>query len=143
MSDQIGILVKNLDNDLQRYSSRQAHKLGITQVQMSIIDFLYHNEANRELYQTDVEHEFNIQKSSATSILQGMEKTGLIVRSPSQKDSRYKIILLTAQARQYAEQIRNFYEQTDAALKERLGNKSNTFIDGLQLLRNYLEAQLK
>lgn len=49
--------------------------MGITQVQMSIIDFIYRNEANRELHQTDVEQEFNIQKSSVTALLQLMEKS--------------------------------------------------------------------
>ncbi len=142
MTEQIGILVKNLDNDLQRYSNRQAKKLGITQVQMSIIDFLYRNEDYRELYQTDVEREFNIQKSSATALLQGMEKRALIVRSPSQKDSRFKIILLTAQARQSAGQIRDFYDQTEAALRKVLGAHTPDFIHQLQQLHNYLENQL-
>ncbi len=74
MADQIGIMLKNLNNDLQRYSDREAKKMGITQVQMSIIDFIYRDEESRELYQTDVEREFNIQKSSATTLLQLMEK---------------------------------------------------------------------
>lgn len=76
MSEQIGILLKNINNDLGRYSDREAKKMGITQVQMSIIDFVYRNESKQELYQTDVEREFNIQKSSATALLKLMEKGG-------------------------------------------------------------------
>lgn len=143
MSEQIGILIKNLDNDLQRYSSRQAKQLGITQVQMSIIDFLYRNEATRDLYQTDVEHEFNIQKSSATALLQLMEKKSLIVRAPSPKDSRFKIIVLTAKARQYATQIRQFYDQNDEALKQLLGKDADLFVSQLQKLHNHMTNQLK
>nr|WP_252892877.1 helix-turn-helix domain-containing protein [Lentilactobacillus otakiensis] len=77
MSEQIGILLKNINNDLGRYSDREAKKMGITQVQMSIIDFVYRNESKQELYQTDVEREFNIQKSSATALLKLMEKKGV------------------------------------------------------------------
>ncbi|HAJ53256.1 MAG TPA: MarR family transcriptional regulator, partial [Lactobacillus sp.] len=43
MTDSIGILVKKLNNDLQRYADREAKQMGLTQVQMSIIDFLSRN----------------------------------------------------------------------------------------------------
>ncbi|MBF5067176.1 MarR family transcriptional regulator, partial [Salmonella enterica subsp. enterica serovar Istanbul] len=90
MTDSIGILVKKLNNDLQRYADREAKQMGLTQVQMSIIDFLARNDSHRSLYQTDGEREFNIQKSSATALLQLMERKALIVRTPSKEDARYK-----------------------------------------------------
>ncbi|MGF2384533.1 MarR family winged helix-turn-helix transcriptional regulator [Lentilactobacillus otakiensis] len=142
MSEQIGILLKNINNDLGRYSDREAKKMGITQVQMSIIDFVYRNESKQELYQTDVEREFNIQKSSATALLKLMEKRGLIVRSPSKTDSRYKMILLTARARQFAKKIRLFYDATETHLRRILGDDSDAFIRNLKSLKAFMRSQL-
>ncbi|GAD16599.1 helix-turn-helix domain-containing protein [Lentilactobacillus otakiensis] len=142
MSEQIGILLKNINNDLGRYSDREAKKMGITQVQMSIIDFVYRNESKQELYQTDVEREFNIQKSSATALLKLMEKRGLIVRSPSKTDSRYKMILLTARARQFAKKIRLFYDATETNLRRILGDDSDAFIRNLKSLKTFMRSQL-
>ncbi|GAA3194523.1 MarR family winged helix-turn-helix transcriptional regulator [Lentilactobacillus kefiri] len=143
MADQIGIMLKNLNNDLQRYSDREAKKMGITQVQMSIIDFIYRDEESRELYQTDVEREFNIQKSSATTLLQLMEKKDLIVRSPSNHDSRYKMILLTPKARHFAKRIRAFYDHNENDLRQVLGDDVDSFIKNLRLLRDDMRNRLK
>lgn len=142
MTEQIGILLKNLNNDLQRYSDREAKKMGITQVQMGIIDFIYRNEANRELHQTDVEQEFNIQKSSVTALLQLMEKKSLIVRAPSKQDSRYKILLLTAKARKLAKRIRAFYDQNETEIRNILGDDSEKFIKDVVNLRQFLTSRL-
>lgn len=142
MTPQIGILLKNLNNDLQRYSAIEAKKMGLTQVQMSIIDFVYRNEASRELYQTDVEHEFNIQKSSATTLLKLMEKKNLIVRSPSKTDSRYKTILLTAKPRKSAKRIRSFYSTNEEELRADLGPAKDQFVTNLENLSNYMKDKL-
>lgn len=142
MNEQIGILLKNLNNDLQRYSAREAKKMGLTQSQMSIIDFIYRNESKQDLYQTNVEHEFNIQKSSATTLLKLMEKNDLIVRAPSKSDSRFKAILLTAKARGSAKQIRRFYEQNDQQLRNILGTDADHFLQQLASLQTYMQKQL-
>lgn len=138
-----GALIKKLNNSFQRYSEREAHKVGITQAQMSIIDFLYRNEQQREIYQTDVEREFNIQKSSATALLKLMEKKGLIVRSPSKKDSRYKFILLTTKSRQLADHISAFYRENNEELQHVLGDDTERFVDDLSKLQKYMDEQLR
>lgn len=111
----------NLNNDLQRYASREAKKIGITQVQMNVIDFVYRNEKSRKLYQTDVEREFNIQKSSATALLQLMEKKQLIIRTPSRQDNRLKVITLTSKSQLVVNRIRTFFDQNDEQLKKFFG----------------------
>lgn len=138
-----GALIKKLNNSLQRYSEREARKIGITQTQMSIIDFLYRNERQREIYQTNVEREFNIQKSSATALLKLMEKKGLIVRSPAKKDSRYKFILLTTKSRQLADHISAFYQANNEELQRVLGDNTERFVDDLSKLQKYMDDQLK
>ncbi|GAX06430.1 MarR family transcriptional regulator [Secundilactobacillus pentosiphilus] len=138
-----GALIKKLNNSFQRFSEREAHKIGITQAQMSIIDFLYRNERQREIYQTNVEREFNIQKSSATALLKLMEKKGLIVRAPSKKDSRYKFILLTTKSRQLADHISVFYQANNEELQQVLGDHAKRFAEDLSKLQTYMDEQLK
>lgn len=116
--------------------------MGLTQVQMSIIDFLYRNQSDRALYQTDVEQEFNIQKSSATTLLQLMEKKGLIHRVPSKTDSRYKVIQLTKKAQQSAKRGRTFYDATEQQLRTILGAQSDQFIQNLEILTREMKAKL-
>ena len=48
-----------------------------------------------ETYQKDVEKEFKISRSTATGLLQNMEKLGYIYREVSEIDSRLKRIVLT------------------------------------------------
>lgn len=142
MTEQIGILIKNLNNDLQRYASREAKKIGITQVQMNVIDFVYRNEKSRKLYQTDVEREFNIQKSSATALLQLMEKKQLIIRTPSRQDNRLKVITLTSKSQLVVNRIRTFFDQNDEQLKNFLGDQADQFTTSLQLLLAKMENLL-
>lgn len=48
-----------------------------------------------DIFQKDFEQEFSIRPSTATRILQSMEKNGLITRAPVSYDARVKKILLT------------------------------------------------
>ncbi|WP_283679855.1 MarR family winged helix-turn-helix transcriptional regulator [Lentilactobacillus sp. Marseille-Q4993] len=139
MNHSIGIEVKRLNNDLSRFSAEEAKQFGITPVQMSIIDFLYRNEEKQELFQTDIEREFNIQKSSTTAILKLMEKKDLIVRVISSHDSRFKRILLTPKARMLGEKIRAVFDQNESNLREVLGDNVDEFLGMIKQLQDYLK----
>ncbi|MEI5840639.1 MarR family winged helix-turn-helix transcriptional regulator [Lacticaseibacillus rhamnosus] len=142
MTVSLGILVKKLNNDLQRYADREAKQLGLTQVQMSIIDFLARQGTKRPLYQTDVEHEFNIQKSSATALLQLMERKELIVRVPSKQDGRYKAIQLTEKSQKVAAYIRHFFDQNDTFLRNALGEDAEVVVNALEKLQTTMADKL-
>ena len=73
-------------------SSRGAEK--ITGMQGFIIGYLSRN-CDKDMFQKDIEKEFAIRRSTATSILQLMEKNGIITRVPYEKDGRHKKIVLT------------------------------------------------
>nr|WP_252892876.1 hypothetical protein [Lentilactobacillus otakiensis] len=66
----------------------------------------------------------------------------MIVRSPSKTDSRYKMILLTARARQFAKKIRLFYDATETNLRRILGDDSDAFIRNLKSLKTFMRSQL-
>ena len=62
-----------------------------------ILQYLYKNN-DREVFQKDIEKEFNIRRSSATGLLKLMEKNGLIYREPVDYDARLKRIVMTQKA---------------------------------------------
>ena len=67
-----------------------------------IICYLKDNN-NRDLFQKDVEQNFSMRRSTATAILQLMEKNGLIERKAVDYDARLKKIILTERAKQLAD----------------------------------------
>ena len=69
-----------------------------TGMQGWIIGFLHRNE-DRDMFQRDVEAEFNIRRSTATGILQLMEKNGFLLREPVAYDARLKKLVLTERSR--------------------------------------------
>lgn len=70
---------------------------GFTGIHSWIIAFIYNNQ-NKEIFQKDVEEEFSIRRSTATNILQLMEKNELIVRKSVEYDARLKKLELTEKA---------------------------------------------
>lgn len=93
----LGKLVKQTDITLGRQMNLFASRYGLTGVQMSIIDFLGRCPQQRAP-QKAIENEFNIQRSTATIILQRMEKRCLVCREPDPTDHRKRDVQLTAQA---------------------------------------------
>lgn len=58
-----------------------------------------------DLFQKDIEEEFDIRPSTATQLLQRMEKDGLIFRETAEHDARLKRIVATPKAISYQNQV--------------------------------------
>ena len=56
---------------------------------------------DEEIFQKDIEEEFGLRPSTATTLLQSMERKGLLRREPSEKDARYKKLTLTPEAEKH------------------------------------------
>lgn len=73
---------------------------GLTSIQTRILEYLRHvEEEGSSVFQKDIEDVFRIKKSSVTSVLQTLEKKGLIVRESVPQDARVKKLVLTDKAR--------------------------------------------
>ncbi|MFR3960466.1 MAG: MarR family winged helix-turn-helix transcriptional regulator [Streptococcus salivarius] len=81
---------------MMRHFDQFARQYDLTGNQMAIIDFIT-NHANQEVFQRDIEHEFEIQRSTTTVLLQRMEKKALSNDIP-QQDARQKAVVLTDKA---------------------------------------------
>lgn len=67
-------------------------------MQGPLIGYIYKQSRSRDVFQRDLEKEFNIRRSTATVMLQNMEQKGFIVREPVEQDARLKKIVLTDKA---------------------------------------------
>ena len=104
-NETVGIAVKKLSNQYTRYMMNIKVKINekvsgardITGMQGWIIRYLF-DRSGEDVFQKDIEKEFSIQRSTATQILQLMEKNDLITRETCHYDGRQKTVHLTPKA---------------------------------------------
>lgn len=88
--------INNLTHQLKRCFNVYFDRRGITGVQASILHFIMFESKYRDVFQKDIEEEFKVRRSSATNILQVLEKKQYIRRENVVYDARLKKIVLTA-----------------------------------------------
>jgi DNA-binding MarR family transcriptional regulator len=101
----IGLELRSLNNLIMRHVENSANKKqadSITGTNGWIIGFLAEN-ADKEIYQKDLEEQFSITRSTASKVLILMEKKGLIERHSVPHDARLKKLILTERARKVSE----------------------------------------
>ncbi len=86
----------NLTHQLKRHYNFVCANHGITGVQASVLYFIMAEAKYRDVFQKDIEEEFFVRRSSATNILQLLERRQFIKRENVAYDARLKKIILTA-----------------------------------------------
>lgn len=125
----IGFAIRILSNQIV-HSIDSAVPKDITGLQGHIIDFIQIESTHNDVFQKDVEVELNIRRSTATGILQSMEKKGLITREAVPNDARLKKIVLTDKALKIHNQIIQKLADAEEQLKKNLTeDEINTFFD--------------
>ncbi|WP_125588397.1 MarR family winged helix-turn-helix transcriptional regulator [Companilactobacillus jidongensis] len=128
-----GTVIKQANNAVNRNAEKFAQTLGLTSVQISIIDYVSRFEDEADVFQRDVEHEFNIRRATATSALKLMEERNLIVRVSVKRDARLKKIILTPKAYALAKQINSYFDITEQRIINSVG------IENKDIFRNALK----
>lgn len=93
--------LRSLNNQIKRLMERSAiarNDANLTGMQYAMLSFLAARHGDTDTYQRDVEAEFNIRRSTATGMLQGLEKAGYIRREAVPGDARLKRIAMTKAA---------------------------------------------
>ncbi|KPN80216.1 Transcriptional regulator [Apilactobacillus kunkeei] len=111
MRENIGRQLKIASTQLTKQFDKFAIQYDLTSMQMSVIDFLTLFK-DQEMFQKDIEREFNIRRSTASTLLKRMEDKGLVRRVESNKDARQKQVILTDLAVQYEDDIQKFMVET-------------------------------
>ncbi len=89
----------------------------LTGIHVWILNFLFRN-AERDVFQRDIEAEFQIRRSTASEVLQAMEGGGLLCRVPVDYDARLKKIVLTDYAQEIRKQLGEQVERIEMLLTE-------------------------
>ncbi|MBQ9793196.1 MAG: MarR family transcriptional regulator [Clostridia bacterium] len=80
----------------------------LTRANAFIIKYLINN-AEKDIFQKDIENKFGITKSTASTVLKLMEAKNLITRESILNDARYKKIVPTKKAYEIHEKIEQSY----------------------------------
>ena len=115
----VGFEIKTVHNllkrDFEKLLNNEKMK-NITGVQKWVIGYLSEHEGE-DVFQRDLEEEFSIRRSTATGILQLMEKNDLIVRVPVSYDARLKKLVLTQKALDIQYEINREIQAHDKKLR--------------------------
>lgn len=125
----IGFEIKVLANLIKRNMDDGASddgEDGLTGMQGWIIGYVKNN-AHREVFQRDIEKDFNIRRASVTGVLQLMERNGLIVREPVVHDARLKKITLTPKAISLFERAVQRFQEFEDNLRRGLSEEEIEF----------------
>ena len=99
-SHDVGRLINMLSHQLKRQMCIQEEEDSLTtNMQRLVLHYILFQSLQRDIYQKDVEKEFQIRRSTATGTLKILEKNGFITREPVKQDARLKKLVPTEKAK--------------------------------------------
>ena len=138
----IGREVKRLDNEIHSMmlaSRAETGNADITMMHNWVIGYLYRNR-EKDIFQKDVEAEFSIARSTATGVLQLMEKKGYLYRESVPGDARLKRLVLTENGIACHEQHVQWIENIESTMREGLSEEDvQNFFRVIRKMRENLE----
>ena len=114
INTELRILSRNIANYFINYGNRKKVDK-MTGSGAWIISYIAENYG-RDIFQRDLEHEFDITRSTASKNVDLLVENGFIVREPVDYDARLKKLVLTEKAREVFKIMRN----DRAALEEHM-----------------------
>lgn len=113
----VGRLVNTLSHQLKRrFADLEEEDSLATNMQRLILHYILFESLKRDIYQKDVEKEFQIRRSTATGALQILEKNGFITRNPVKEDARLKKLAPTEKAKAVRQHILDNIRYIEALL---------------------------
>ena len=118
-----GMWIHILSHKLKKRMNANMQSLGLTGVQSRVMHYILVKCADGPVFQRDVESAFGMSRSTATGILQLVEKNGLILRESVASDARLKSLVPTDKAAHLDAQIGESLRQTEQRLTQGLSDE--------------------
>ena len=138
----IGFEIKTLSNLIKRQFDQSSNKKEIDNLTGTngwVIGYLANNQ-HRDVFQKDLELEFSIRRSTASKILQLMEKKGFIKRESVEYDARLKKLVLTEKALEVHAIAQQGINQLEKKISKGLTNEEiETFFKIAEKIKKNLE----
>lgn len=128
---QIGRGINILSHKIKRRVGKVSLEYGISSMQAKILIFVFQESSKREIFQRDIEEEFDIRRSSVTSVLTLMEKNELINRVSVSEDARLKKLILTDKGVYIYKSIFKEIEEIESIISESLSAEEFDLLWGL------------
>ena len=141
---ELGFQINTLAHCIRRkidelLSQAQEEGDSVTGIQGRVLGYLY-DHREQDLFQRDLERAFHVRRSTATGLLQLMERNGLITRSPVPYDARLKKLCLTEKAlRAHTAAHAQILEMERRLRRGRTDGEIRSFLDVLGRIRQNLE----
>ena len=115
--NEIQILIRQLDMSLATFLTQHLVPYGLTGQQGRVLGFIYdQEEAGIPICQVDVEAELGLTGSSITSLLQGLEGKGFILRRTRASDNRAKELFVTEKTRTLIVEFEQVFHEAEGRL---------------------------
>lgn len=122
MEKDCGMWINILSHKIKKRMNASMQALGITGVQSRVMHYILVKCTDGPVFQRDVEGAFGLSRSTATGILQLMEKNGLILRESVASDARLKSLIPTEKAANLDAQIGECLRRTEQKLTSGLSD---------------------
>lgn len=115
-----GRLVRMLNHQLKRNQKPEEalEDDELTPMQRHILNYILLETLHRDIYQKNLEEEFQVRKSTVSGILKLIEKNGFIYRESVKEDARLKRILPTKKAEVMRPSILEHIHETEIRMTE-------------------------
>ena len=118
MEKDCGALINILSHKVKRRLNATLQNLGITGVQSRIIFYILNHYQDAPVFQRDIESVFGLSRSTATGILQLLEKNGIIRKESVSNDARLKSLVPTQRAVELDARVTECLKETDRMLTQ-------------------------
>ena len=125
---EIESIIKSIKRVIKNFKKNQYKKFGYTNLQIDSMILLLED---KKLNMNDVSEKLDLNRSTATKIMDALLKEGYIVREKDKKDGRVQYVYLTETGKQLAIEFKN-----------QMKNYYGKLIDGLdrEILKNMTES---
>ncbi|MGG7143355.1 MarR family winged helix-turn-helix transcriptional regulator [Clostridium nigeriense] len=131
----IGRKINILSHKIKRRIGKVGLEYGISSMQAKILGFINNNSSKIDIFQKTIEEEFDIRRSSVTSVLTLMEKNELIKRVSVSEDARLKKIIMTDKGIEVHKLVYKEIEKIEEIIENNLSEEElNSFISILERL---------
>ena len=114
----VGKIINRISHQLKRRMNCHEEEDSLTNMQRHVLHYILLQSMSRDIYQKDVEAEFQIRRSTATGILQLLEKNGFILRKAEDRDARLKKIVPTEKAEKVREHVLMNIDRTEKIIRQ-------------------------
>ena len=111
----------------------------LTSMQTMLLSYLYEHDG-QDVYQKDLERLFQIRRSTATGILQILERDGYLIRLPVPQDARLKKLTLTTKGRRACDEAARRVEELERTMRR---NMTEQELTQLFELLGHIKANLR